>query len=118
MKRLIIIFIVFVFLSITSAVYAHPPSDINMSFDSKTKILTAIIMHNTSNPVSHYIKKVDVGLNGKEIIEQGISRQDNNESQTVAYLIPDVQDKDVLSVEGYCSISGKLKKEITVNLEE
>jgi len=101
-----------------SAAYAHPPSDIKINFDPGTKMLSAVIMHNTSNPANHYIKKVDVGLNGKRIIGQSIFRQDNNESQSVAYLIPDIKDGDVLSVEGYCSISGNLQKEITVKLEK
>ena len=103
-----------VFLFLASTVYAHPPSDIQITFDQKKNILTAVIVHNVSNPAKHYINKVDIGLNGKEIIEQNISRQDNNVSQTVSYLIPDVKNGDVLSVEGYCSISGKLQKEITV----
>jgi hypothetical protein len=75
-------------------------------------------MHNTSNPLSHYIKKVDIGLNGKEVIEHTLSKQDNNENQTVSYLIPDVKDGDLISVEGYCSISGKLQKEIIVKFEK
>ena len=73
-------------------------------------------MHNVSDPLSHYIKKVDVGLNGKEIIKENISRQDNNAYQMVSYLIPDVKDGDLISVEGYCSISGKLKKEIVAKM--
>src|SRR3989338_9244388 len=60
--------------------YAHPPSDIIITFDHETKILSAVIMHKVSNPQSHYIKKVDIALNGQEIIEHAISRQDNNES--------------------------------------
>ena len=107
----------FIFFAVASLAYAHPPSDIKITFDAGTKTLHAVIMHNTSNPISHYIKKVAIGLNGKEIIEHGISREDNNESQTVNYLIPDVKDGDVISVEAYCSISGKLKKEITVKIE-
>ena len=116
MKRLMVFLTVFVFVSAISVACAHPPSDISITFDRNTKMVHAVIIHNTSNPTNHYIKKVDVSLNGKEIIEQQISRQDNNENQTVSYLIPDVKDGDVLSVEGYCSISGKLKKEITVKL--
>lgn len=115
MKRIVIFVACSAFLFLTSTVYAHPPSDIKITFDSKTKMLQAIIIHNTSNPASHYIKKVDVGLNGKEIIEHTISKQDNNESQTVEYFIPDVKSGDLISVEGYCSISGKLEKEIKVD---
>lgn len=115
MRRVILSFIVcFVSFLSASIVYAHPPSDIKVAFDQAKHILTAVIVHNTSNPSKHYISKVDIGLNGKEIISQDISWQDNGVEQTVSYLIPDVNVGDVLSVEGYCSISGKLKREIAV----
>ena len=115
MKKIGLFLLLFI-LSTSLSAYAHPPPDIKITFDAKTKVLTAIIVHNVSNPTGHYIKKVDVGLNGKEIIEHKISRQDNNKTQTVSYYIPDVKDGDVLSVEGYCSIAGKLEKEIKVKL--
>jgi len=99
---------------ICSIAYAHPPSDIKITYDSRTKILKAVIMHNVSDVKKHFINKVDVGLNGKEIIEQSISQQDNNTIQTVSYLIPDAKPGDTLSVEGHCNISGTLKKEIKV----
>ncbi|MDP2921026.1 MAG: hypothetical protein Q8O12_01470 [Candidatus Omnitrophota bacterium] len=112
MKKITVFLILSFFMC--SLAYAHPPSDIKLTFDSKTKILKAVIMHNVSDVKKHFINKVDVGLNGKEIIEHSISRQDNNISQTVSYLIPDAKPGDKLSVEGYCNISGKLQKEIKV----
>jgi desulfoferrodoxin (superoxide reductase-like protein) len=101
--------------SLSSTAYAHPPSDIKITYDSKTKILTALIMHNVSDVKKHYINKVDVGLNGREVISQAISQQDNNINQRVSYLIPDAKAGDILSVEAYCNISGKLEKEIEVS---
>jgi desulfoferrodoxin (superoxide reductase-like protein) len=114
-KSILFAFIIF---SAISSVYAHPPSDIKITFDPKTKMLEAVIMHNTSNPLNHYIKKVDVGLNGEEIIEHSISREDNNLTQDTRYLVPDVKNGDTLSVEAYCNISGKLKKEIKVEISQ
>ena len=116
MKKAAAFLIIFVFLLSISTAYAHPPSDIRITFEPNTKTLEAVIIHNTSNPVNHYINKVDIGLNGNEIIEHAISKQDNNVSQTVKYLIPDAKNGDIVSVEGYCSISGKLKKEIKIKL--
>ena len=116
MTKLKFILLVCVFSLITGAAYAHPPSDIQISFDPKTKMLSAVVIHNTSNPASHYIKKVDLGLNGKEVKELDFSKQENNLSQSFIYSLDNVKSKDVISVEGYCSISGKLKKELTVNL--
>ena len=115
MNRIVILIMFVAFFAAVSTAYAHPPSDIKISFDPQTKMLQAVIIHNTSNPASHYIKKVDVAINGKEIIGQEISKQDNNESQTVHYLIPDAKAGDVISVEGYCCISGKLEKEVKVS---
>jgi len=103
-----------VVLGVYSLSFAHPPQDIKISYDAKTKLVTAVIYHNVSNPENHYIKTVDVGLNGKEIISQTISRQDNNQTQTVIFFIPEVKPSDKVSVEGYCSISGSLVKEIII----
>lgn len=111
MKRLFLVLFLFVF---AGTAYAHPPRDIQITFDPSAKILRAVIYHDVSNPLNHYIKRVDVGLNGKEDIIQDISRQDNNDNQTVSYLIPDAKSGDVISVEGHCSISGKLEKQIIV----
>lgn len=112
MKKIVLLLGFFVFFVLSAAAYAHPPSDIKITFDPKTKILHAEIIHDVSNPGTHYIKEVDIFLNGKEIIQQSISRQDNFNTQTVNYFIPDAQDGDVFSVEGYCSISGKLEKQL------
>jgi len=114
MRTKILFILLFICLVSTSIVYAHPPKDIEISYEPATKMLTAIIVHDTSNPLGHYIKKVDIGLNDQEIIQQTISRQDNNNSQKVSFYIPDTKAGDRLSVEGYCSISGKLEKEIIV----
>lgn len=110
MKRIFLILALSLFA--IQAAYAHPPQDIKITYDSKTKILTALITHNVSDVKKHYIAKVDVALNGKEIISHAISRQDNNINQKVSYLIPDAERGDKISVEAHCSISGKLEKEI------
>ena len=114
MKKKIVFLTMILGLFLSSVAYAHPPSDIKITFDLATKMLTAVIYHNVSNPLKHYIKKVDVGLNGKEILTQMISREDNNLTQTVTYLIPDAKPGDTISVEGYCSISGNLTRETKV----
>lgn len=114
MRKTLLLAAVFIFFAYGGLAYAHPPSDIKITFDPGTKMVHAVIMHGVSNVLNHYINKVDVAINGKEVIEHQISRQDNFDSQTVSYLLPDIKDGDVVSVEGYCSISGTLKKEITV----
>lgn len=112
MKNLLFFSIFFLILG--SQTFAHPPSKIDITYDNQSKILKAIITHPVSNLNNHYISKVDVALNGKEIVEQKISFQDSNSTQAVEYYIPDTKSGDVLSVEAYCSISGKLTEKITI----
>ncbi|MDD4980194.1 MAG: hypothetical protein PHC54_02825 [Candidatus Omnitrophica bacterium] len=111
MKKVVLCITVCFLIAVYSIAYAHPPSDIIITFYPASKILKVVIMHNVSDPESHFIMKVDIALNGKQIIEQEISRQDTNSSQTLSYLIPDAKLGDTISVEAYCSISGALEKE-------
>ncbi len=102
-------------LLVTSATaFAHPPSAIKIQFDDKTKTLTAVIDHRVSNPLTHYIGKVDIGLNGKEIQMLPFTKQETNKHQTIKFVIPQAKKGDTVSVEGYCNLSGKLEKEIKV----
>ena len=101
-------------LALSTTVFAHPPSAIKIQFDEKSKILTAVIKHRVSNPKTHYINKVDIGLNGKEIQMLPFEKQETNTSQTIKFAIPQAKKGDTLSVEGYCNLGGKLEKEIKV----
>ena len=112
MKKMILVLCGFLIASTTA--FAHPPSDIKIQFDPATKILTAVIKHRVSNPKTHYINKVDIGLNGKEIQMLSFKSQETPALQTVKFAIPLAKKGDTLSVEGYCSLSGKLEKEIKV----
>ncbi|MBI4845616.1 MAG: hypothetical protein HY810_03965 [Candidatus Omnitrophica bacterium] len=116
MAKVLIAFLLF--LSGSSIAYAHPPSDIKITFDPEKKLITAEALHETSDPLRHYIKKVEIKLNGKEIIKQKISQQDNESSQTVFYIIPDAKGADVISVDASCRMTGKLKKKIKIEIKK
>ena len=109
-----VLMLVLSFAVITSTAYAHPPSDIQITFNPQTQEVKAIIFHQVSDMNKHYIKKVDIGINDKEIVELKFSKQDNLVTQSVIYKIPEAKAGDRLSVEAYCSLSGKLEKEIKV----
>ncbi|HOW58133.1 MAG TPA: hypothetical protein PLO78_00240 [Candidatus Omnitrophota bacterium] len=95
--------------------YAHPPSVIKIQFDPATQILKAVIEHQVSNPKTHYIGKVDIGLNGKEVQTLTFTSQKDRASQLVEIKMNGVKSGDILSVEGYCNLSGKLVEEIKVS---
>jgi len=115
MKKVFLSLAFLAMVSVNLSVYAHPPSDIKITYDTQTRIVHAVIMHNTSNVLTHYIKRVEVSLNDKVIITQMFSLQGNDVSQDVAFLVPGAKTGDKLSVEGECNLSGELKRDIIVN---
>ena len=58
MKKVLISMVFMAMVLANLSAYAHPPSDIIITYDMQTKVLHAVIMHNTMNTVKHYIKKV------------------------------------------------------------
>jgi desulfoferrodoxin (superoxide reductase-like protein) len=103
-----------IFFAAASIAYAHPPSDIIITYDPASKVMTAVIKHNVSNPAKHYIRKVDFSVNGKEVATLKFTRQDNNLTQTVKYTFKGAKPGDRLYVEAHCNIFGKLEKGIVV----
>lgn len=114
MKRALLPALVCIFILGTSSAYAHPPSDIKIEHNTQSRMLTVIVTHPVNNADSHFINKIKVFLNGEETLVHKISKQDNEKYQFAGYLIPGSIPGDTISVEAYCSVSGKLKKEIKV----
>jgi len=114
MKKIISLILFFAIFTACADSYAHPPSNIKVEHNSESRMVTVIVTHPVSNAESHFINKVDVSLNGEKIIEHKISRQDNEKYQFAGYMIPDAKRGDMISVEAYCNVSGKLKEEIKV----
>jgi len=81
---------------------------------STKKSIASLILHDVKNPREHFIKEVDVKLNGSPIITQKLTVQDTNNTETVAYVIPDAKIGDTITIKAECSISGKLEKSLKV----
>ncbi len=114
MIKFVGLFLGLIFCLFTQDVFAHPPVRIDVSYDAPTKTVTAVIVHPVANPKSHYIEKVDVSVNGKEVEDKIFSSQENASEQTVSYELKDVKSGDVIGIEGYCNISGKKENTIIV----
>ncbi|HSV30624.1 MAG TPA: hypothetical protein VLH40_01195 [Atribacteraceae bacterium] len=93
---------------------AHPPSTINLAFDTGTKILLVNILHSVGDPADHYIEEVYVFLNGATIIEQKMLSQFSAGEQVVQYLIIDAEPGDTLEVWAECSRFGDLASRLVI----
>lgn len=91
--------------------FCHPPQKIEIT--QKDNAINVVVTHKVQDPATHYIKHIEVVLNGKKIINQEFFLQTGN-VQKVNYLIPDLKKGDILEVEADCNKFGDLKEKIKI----
>ncbi len=93
-------------------VVAHPPENIDLSYNISTQVLTVTITHNTANLNSHYVDKVEVYKNDVSIIEKDYTSQPSN-TFTLTFNFQAFVG-DIIKVEAECNQVGKTEETITV----
>lgn len=94
-------------------VTAHPPALVSLAYDSQNQSLKVTTTHQVSDPTSHYIFRIDILKNGKQVITKEYTSQPS--SSTFSYDYPlNASKGDVLKATAYCVIAGSRSSEITV----
>jgi len=114
MRRLLCALILGLFLVQSQGLIAHPPSKIILEFNAETSILKVEMPHLVKDVTEHFIDRVEVKLNGKEILKQALLTQQDLEKQTVIYQIHDAKSGDELEVTAHCNVFGKKKETLQI----
>lgn len=85
---------------------AHPPSDIKLSLDPASHLLTVTAMHQTMDATKHYVGEIDVWLNDNLIVMQKFSGQTDTATQVASYVINAAKTGDTIRVNAVCNIHG------------
>jgi len=112
--RKILVFTVAVLLLFTLSAAAHPPGEIEMSFDLENKMLEVTIPHGSQDNTDHFINSVNVYLNDNLHVEQAFIVQTDNEVQYLHYMLPGAKAGDTIRVTADCNKFGSGENEITV----
>lgn len=97
---------------ITGGALADPPRDIVSEFDSSTKMLKIEVVHPVSSVESHFVKELQIFLNGKLMVVQNFDSQSNKTAQEVSYILIDALAGSEIIVQAECNKFGSAKKEI------
>ena len=100
-----------------SIAMAHPPSEVVAEFDLERNVLSVEVTHTVGGDPIHFIEKLTVSHNSKEIIVQQISKQ-LGDSQTFLYFIPEVEEGDEIEIIAVCNIFGDKSFKFTVQDSE
>ena len=101
-----------------SIIFAHPASQVTLSYNAKTSMLTINVIHpisdtKVSDPTKHYIKDITVSVNGKVAIVESIKFQQSDKGEMSSFLL-NVKKNDKVTVKTVCSISGTKIASITI----
>jgi hypothetical protein len=105
-KKILLPLSILSILTVASA-FAHPPSGIKLSFDGDARLLQVTVMHDTQKPDEHFIKSIQIRINGKDAVRQSYIKQTDPQKRTALVLLEDVKAGDEISVTGECNVFGK-----------
>ncbi|MBU2103227.1 MAG: hypothetical protein ABH865_09205 [Candidatus Omnitrophota bacterium] len=93
-------------------VFAHSPEAVTISAEGA--MVAVIVEHQVADPRGHYIKRIEISLNGRHIIVQEFSLQGSNTQQKAVYEIPGLKKGDILAVDADCNKGGDRSAKIEV----
>ena len=114
MKKYLIIAFSLLFLLVSSLAFAHPPADVIFNYDAKGKILSIGVAHSVKDSKKHFIKEINIKVNGKDWITQDFLSQTNLDVQAASYAQVDLKKGDIIEVLAVCNQSGQLKKKFEI----
>ncbi|MDP8216247.1 MAG: hypothetical protein P9L98_02855 [Candidatus Kaelpia imicola] len=97
----------FIFNEVSSA---HSPERVEIKFVGS--LLKIKVYHSVGNTNMHYVKYINVYVNGKWVAKQRFFSQQYDSYQEAVFNIPDLKAKDVLLVIAHCSRKGRIDKSI------
>jgi predicted GTPase len=103
-----------VLLVATAALMAHPPSEVELTFNNGSKTLAVHYTHKASDPTDHYIGTITIRLNDVVVVTQNQFSQANREGGEVSYVIVDAKPGDRISATLECNKRGRASEAITV----
>jgi hypothetical protein len=114
-KKLVVFFVMgLLTVTMTSiTIFAHPPQNLQLDYDLANQTLAVTVTHNSLDPNSHYIYKIDIEKNGVLYLSEEYLDQPTANTFTYIYNV-EAMVNDVLKVIAYCSLYGSMSASITV----
>jgi hypothetical protein len=92
--------------------FCHNPAGIKVTFKEKT--MDVVVSHPVSDPATHYVKKIEVKLNGGGTAEKVFTSQTDDMAQRTTFDIAGFKKGDVLELTAYCIRGGDVTERVTI----
>lgn len=118
MKKLLVLFFIVFSMQVF---FAHAPSDIVIKYDSASNSLHVVITHSIKNtpekdPTKHYVKSVELKINGKLFKTNTFMSQPTLDEQVTDFNMLPLSDNknNKITIKATCSIIGEKTKNFTI----
>ncbi len=102
-----------VLLFLAVPVSAHPPSEMQLTYDQAAGELVVTISHGVADPAAHYVREVEVRNNGDVVLNESYTSQPAADTFTYRYGLPPVPG-DEIEVTARCNIGGSISRQVTL----
>ena len=95
--------------------YAHAPSSIETKYDHIAQTISVTVTHSVRNTQNHYIKKITLTINAKEVDSVEFTSQEKQNSQSAVFDVTSlVKPGYRVIVNAFCSMGGKIDDRIPI----
>ncbi|MBN2408068.1 MAG: hypothetical protein JXJ19_10280 [Elusimicrobia bacterium] len=115
MKKITLVLTAALFFTAYGKLYAHPPGDVRIELKDKVKVLMVEVSHGVREPEKHFVKEIEVYVNGELQTKQNYSRQYDVMTQHAMYLMLGLKKGDEVTVKAKCNLSGEITKKIVID---
>lgn len=93
---------------------ADPPKKVTITYDKDNSTVKVVVFHPVNDVTTHYVKKITIKVDGKEVKTFTETKQDNNKTQTREVVLKGIKPGSAIEAVAECSIMGSKKGKLTV----
>ena len=97
-----------------SAGFSHPPASLDIAYSAEDGILTISIAHSVGNVSTHYIKSVNVTVDGRQAVDLYYVSQGEKSGEKIVVTIGLFEKGSQISVIAECNKFGKLERKLVL----
>lgn len=93
---------------------ADPPKKVTVTYNKENSTVKVVVFHPVANTSTHYVKKITIKVDGKEVKTFNETKQDNNKTDTREVVLKGIKPGSFIEAVADCSIMGSKKGKIKV----
>jgi hypothetical protein len=92
--------------------FANAPKDVRLSWNQADRVLDVRVIHKTEDPKRHYIRRIRVLVNGKEVDDRRYKRQSDSGGVHERFVLGNVPKGATITVTAFCNLEGSATKSL------